>query len=131
MWCVIFVQYYRHSRMKALHSVFPDVDADFEKNGRDTKGRMSYPRPLSEPPSPSSSRGTTPAPSDVESDDEVDSEAEVTLFFSNSYMHPSSGSLENYMSKRVGTNFNHLWLTILFQLEELKKSTSHTNAVSP
>ena len=43
-------------------------------------GRLNYPRPLSEPPSPTSSRATTPAPSEGGSDDEdsIDSEAEVS-----------------------------------------------------
>ena len=65
------LQYYRQSRMKALKIVYPDM-ADEEETGG--SGRMSYPRPISEPPSPSSSRATTPAPSD----DEVDSEGEVS-----------------------------------------------------
>jgi len=62
--------YYRQSRMKALKIVYPDMVDDEEAGG---SGRMSYPRPISEPPSPSSSRATTPAPSD----DEVDSDAEL------------------------------------------------------
>lgn len=60
--------------MKALKMVYPDYDEAEETGG---SGRMSYPRPISEPPSPSSSRATTPVPSDA-SDDEVDSEAEVS-----------------------------------------------------
>lgn len=59
--------------MKALHMVYPDMPEDEMAGG----GKMNYPRPISEPPSPSSSRATTPAPSRHGSDDEVDSEAEV------------------------------------------------------
>lgn len=61
--------------MKALKMVYPDYDEAEESGG----GRsMNYPRPISEPPSPSSSRATTPAPSEQgSSEDEVDSEAEV------------------------------------------------------
>jgi glycogen(starch) synthase len=60
--------------MKALKMVYPDYEeVDYDSAG----GRMSYPRPLSEPPSPSSSRATTPAPSEQGSSDEVDSEGEV------------------------------------------------------
>jgi len=65
--------YYRQSRMKALRIVYPDMPEDEMGAG----GRMNYPRPISEPPSPSSSRATTPAPSRHGSDDEVDSDAEL------------------------------------------------------
>lgn len=59
----------------ALHAVFPEFDLEDESGG---VGRLSYPRPISEPPSPTSSRATTPLPSDEESeDDEVDEEREV------------------------------------------------------
>lgn len=53
--------YYRQARMKALQAVFPDVQED-EAAPR-LPARITYPRPISEPPSPSSSRATTPAPS--------------------------------------------------------------------
>lgn len=36
-------------------------------------GRLKYPKPISEPPSPTSSRGTTPVASVHGSDDESDS----------------------------------------------------------
>ena len=65
-------QYYRRARQTALHAVYPEM-AVSEEHG----GRMSYPRPLSEPPSPTISRSTTPAPSEIGSDDEVDEEEEV------------------------------------------------------
>ncbi|EFA05468.1 Glycogen [starch] synthase-like Protein [Tribolium castaneum] len=61
--------YYRQARMKALHSVFPDYKEEMD-NGIAT---LKYPRPISEPPSPSSSRVTTPAASLHGSDDESDS----------------------------------------------------------
>lgn len=37
---------------------------------------MKYPRPMSEPPSPTSSRASTPAPSEHGSDDEEDHSSE-------------------------------------------------------
>lgn len=70
--CVL--QYYRQARQHALHTVYPELALE-EEGGA---GRLNYPRPLSEPPSPTSSRATTPAPSEVGSDeDSIDSEAEV------------------------------------------------------
>lgn len=67
--------YYRKARQMALHSVFPEI---FEDDGNAGVGRLSYPRPISEPPSPSSSRATTPIPSDhSDADDEVDEEQEL------------------------------------------------------
>lgn len=61
----------------ALHAVFPEFDMDEDENGSGV-GRLSYPRPISEPPSPTSSRATTPIPSDQsDEDDEVDEEREV------------------------------------------------------
>ena len=69
----------------ALHCVFPEYGLD-EENGSGV-GRLSYPRPISEPPSPTSSRATTPIPSDQsdQDDDEVDEEREVIscLIFKN------------------------------------------------
>lgn len=64
--------------MKALHRVFPEYKEEMEAG----IGTLKYPRPISEPPSPSSSRITTPAASVHGSDDEsdsVDSEGEVSL----------------------------------------------------
>merc|ERR1712136_706180 len=66
--------YYRKARQLALHDVFPECDYD-EENGTRI-GKLSYPRPISEPPSPTSSRATTPIPSDDEQD-EVDDLEEV------------------------------------------------------
>lgn len=74
------LQYYRQARMRALKFVFPEM----EEEGDGVGGRFNYPRPISEPPSPSSSRVTTPAPSehgsDGEEDDEVDEEKEVSCY---------------------------------------------------
>lgn len=64
--------------MQALHKLFPDYVEEIENS----IGTLKYPRPFSEPPSPSSSHVTTPAASLHGSDDEgdsVDSEAEVRL----------------------------------------------------
>lgn len=58
--------------MKAMKIVYSDVE-DEESGGA---GRMSYPRPISEPPSPQSSRAASPVPSDADS---ADSEAEVHM----------------------------------------------------
>ncbi|CAB3379930.1 Hypothetical predicted protein [Cloeon dipterum] len=70
--------YYRQARMRALKSVYPEMEEEGEGMG----GRFNYPRPISEPPSPSSSRMTTPAPSEHGSDDEdeVDEEKEVDKY---------------------------------------------------
>jgi len=79
--CITFhlaiFQYYRKARQMALHAVFPEFDLDEDEKG---VGRLSYPRPISEPPSPTSSRATTPIPSDQsDEDDEVDEEREVNF----------------------------------------------------
>jgi len=63
--------YYRQARMKALNMVFPEIDAEEAA----PSGRFSYPRPISEPPSPTSTRGPSPEASDAEEDD-VDSDEE-------------------------------------------------------
>ena len=71
--------YYRQARIRALQAVFPEYKDDLS-NGI---GSIKYPRPFSEPSSPSSSRHTTPAASVHGSDDEndsVDEEREVKLF---------------------------------------------------
>jgi len=75
-------QYYRQARLKALSQVFPDM---FDKETETlciteaSRRRYNYPRPYSEPPSPSSSRPTTPGASLHGSDDEdIDDEREVT-----------------------------------------------------
>ena len=59
-----------------MHAVFPEFDLEEESGS--AVGRLSYPRPISEPPSPTSSRATTPIPSDQsDEDDEIDEEREV------------------------------------------------------
>lgn len=55
--------------MRALYEVFPDLKREIEGDISSIK----YPRPISEPPSPNSSRVTTPAASVHGSDDEQDS----------------------------------------------------------
>ncbi|KAI8433442.1 hypothetical protein MSG28_015478 [Choristoneura fumiferana] len=68
--------YYRQARAQALKIVYPDyVDHMDQELGK----RFNYPRPISEPPSPSHSRATTPAASVHGSDDEdeVDEEKEL------------------------------------------------------
>ena len=51
--------YYRQARVMALEKVFPD----FEDTAPPMSGvgRLSYPRPISEPPSPMSTRAPSPA----------------------------------------------------------------------
>lgn len=61
--------YYRQARMKALRTCYPDIQED-EVNPKPLS--KMYSRPISEPPSPSMSRHTTPAPSLHGSDDERD-----------------------------------------------------------
>ncbi|XP_063545628.1 glycogen [starch] synthase [Cydia strobilella] len=68
--------YYRRARAKALQTVYPDyVDQMYVELGK----KFNYPRPISEPPSPTHSRVTTPAASLHGSDDEdeVDEEKEL------------------------------------------------------
>ncbi|XP_029341216.1 glycogen [starch] synthase [Acyrthosiphon pisum] len=73
--------YYRQARLKALCQVFPDM---FDKETETlciteaSRRRYNYPRPYSEPPSPSNSRPTTPGASLHGSDDEdIDDEREL------------------------------------------------------
>lgn len=68
--------YYRQARQKALQSVYPDIPSLEEE---DKVRVFNYPRPYSEPPSPSASRHTTPAGSRHGSDDEdeIDEEKEL------------------------------------------------------
>ncbi|XP_043289129.1 glycogen [starch] synthase [Venturia canescens] len=62
--------YYRQARIKALTAVYPELAAEMGDGSYNRT--FNYPRPLSEPPSPSSSRITTPAASVHGSDDEED-----------------------------------------------------------
>ncbi|GBN38376.1 Glycogen [starch] synthase [Araneus ventricosus] len=59
--------YYRESRQMALHKTHPEF---LEDETVRNKMQMKYPRPMSEPPSPLSSRASTPAPSEHGSDEE-------------------------------------------------------------
>ncbi|KAL1117747.1 hypothetical protein AAG570_004062 [Ranatra chinensis] len=70
--------YYRLARQKALQAVFPDIPSLEEE---DRNRGFNYPRPYSEPPSPSASRHTTPMSSRHASDDEdeIDEENEVSF----------------------------------------------------
>ncbi|KAF2359539.1 Glycogen synthase, partial [Trinorchestia longiramus] len=72
----ILAGYYRQARQEALAVVYPEMKLTEALKGA---SNINYPRPISEPPSPSSSRATTPAPSLPASDEEesVDSEAEL------------------------------------------------------
>ncbi|XP_012057060.1 PREDICTED: glycogen [starch] synthase [Atta cephalotes] len=68
--------YYRQARIKALTTLYSELASEYAEGGI---GRFNYPRPISEPPSPLSSRHTTPAASVHGSDDEdeVDDEKEL------------------------------------------------------
>ncbi|XP_059621008.1 glycogen [starch] synthase [Phlebotomus argentipes] len=72
--------YYRQARVKALQTVYPDY-VDEGPEYLEHRANFSYPRPLSAPPSPSSSRRSTPAPSTHgsgdEDEDSVDDELEL------------------------------------------------------
>ncbi|KAH8243503.1 hypothetical protein KR032_007910 [Drosophila birchii] len=69
--------YYRQARVKALQAVYPDYVDELALYG--SRNNLIFSRPHSEPPSPTSSRHTTPAPSVHGSDDEdsVDEETEL------------------------------------------------------
>lgn len=74
-----FLQYYREARVNALKAVYPDY---VDESGLDyVQSNFNYPRPLSAPPSPTSSRHTTPHGSrhgsDDEDEDSVDDELEL------------------------------------------------------
>uniref|UniRef100_A0A7R8VHF3 Glycogen [starch] synthase n=1 Tax=Timema douglasi TaxID=61478 RepID=A0A7R8VHF3_TIMDO len=71
--------YYRQARMKALHTLYPEMASEDDES---SVRRFNFPRPISEPPSPSTSRPTTPGGSLHGSDDEdeVDEEKEVMSF---------------------------------------------------
>ncbi|KAE8745264.1 hypothetical protein FOCC_FOCC008056 [Frankliniella occidentalis] len=62
--------YYRQSRISALCKVYPELADTLDVSGN--VNNFNFPRPISEPPSPSSSRPTTPRGSVHGSDDEED-----------------------------------------------------------
>lgn len=66
--------FYRKARQMALHIINPSL-ADAELNL--IRLQMKYPRPVSEPPSPLSSRTSTPAPSAPGSDEEDETDDDV------------------------------------------------------
>lgn len=66
--------FYRQARAMALKSVYLDY---VDNMVSELTKQFNYPKPLSEPPSPTHSRATTPAASAHESDDEVDEEKEL------------------------------------------------------
>lgn len=65
--------YYRQARIKALEMVYPDYFDDSSTAAYSRTNSFNFPRPVSAPPSPSSSRHTTPHGSVHGSDDEQDS----------------------------------------------------------
>lgn len=69
--------FYRKARQMAVHIINPGL---IESELSLIRLQMKYPRPVSEPPSPLSSRTSTPAPSapgsDEEDDDDDESEEE-------------------------------------------------------
>uniref|UniRef100_A0ABD2W1M5 Glycogen [starch] synthase n=1 Tax=Trichogramma kaykai TaxID=54128 RepID=A0ABD2W1M5_9HYME len=68
--------YYQQARNKAMIQVFPELEMELSKG---KVKHFKYPKPISEPSSPSSSRHTTPANSLHGSDDEqeIDEKKEV------------------------------------------------------
>lgn len=74
------LQYYREARVKALQAVYPDY-VDESGVYYNMQNNLNYPRPLSAPPSPTSSKHTTPHGSrhgsDDEDEDSVDDELEL------------------------------------------------------
>lgn len=72
--------YYRQARLHALSKVYPEISYEEEMEMKGV-GRFNYPRPISEPPSPKSSRGTSPVRSvtDFGSEDEASHDSEEEL----------------------------------------------------
>jgi len=56
--------YYRQARVMALQKVYPDFEDALPPSAG--VGRLSYPRPISEPPSPVSTRAPSPVPASRE-----------------------------------------------------------------
>ena len=63
---------FRQARMKALQATFPDVQEDEEVQIRK---RFSFPKPISEPPSPTSTRPNSPSPSSQQASDDEDGQS--------------------------------------------------------
>ncbi|KAJ8681842.1 hypothetical protein QAD02_017634 [Eretmocerus hayati] len=68
--------YYQQARMKALIKVYPGLASEYQELSIKC---LNYPKPISEPSSPSSSRHTTPATSVHGSDDEDEYDEEKEL----------------------------------------------------
>ncbi|KAK3594074.1 hypothetical protein CHS0354_040842 [Potamilus streckersoni] len=71
--------YYRRARYLALERSFPDI---YKEENKYKEKKFMYPKPASQPPSPSMSRSSTPAPSDTEDngarfEDDDDDEEEL------------------------------------------------------
>ncbi len=62
---LISQQYYRKARQLALHRLHPEILTE-----EAVAAKFRYPRPMSEPPTPSTSRGASPTSSAAASDDE-------------------------------------------------------------
>lgn len=81
LYFTILSQYYREARVKALKAVYPDYVDEICNDSMQNASNYKIPRPLSAPPSPTSSRHTTPHGSrhgsDDEDDDSVDEELEL------------------------------------------------------
>lgn len=115
---LLLFQYYRKARQMALHAVFPEFDLDEDENGSGV-GRLSYPRPISEPPSPTSSRATTPIPSDQsDEDDEVDEEREVNFKL---YFYHLEFIRKILFSNGRTINELHNFFFFFFQIKQLRE----------
>jgi len=78
--------YYRHSRFQALLGLFPELKGVIAK-GRAEIDSIKYPRPISEPPSPSISRSASVRGSDEEDDDDdEDAYAELADTFETGFL---------------------------------------------
>lgn len=65
---ILFIRFFcfcRKARQEAIHKTHPE----FADHASSCKLQLKYPRPMSEPPSPSQSRTSTPAPSEPGSED--------------------------------------------------------------
>merc|ERR1719400_186772 len=79
--------YYRQARVMALQKLFPDFEDKVPSLSY--AARLSYPRPISEPPSPASTRAPSPAASrassparseaSLDSDDQLSHDSEEEL----------------------------------------------------
>ena len=92
--------YYRQARVMALEKVYPDfVDTAPPMSG---VGRLSYPRPISEPPSPVSTRAPSPAGSRDSSPARsyTDARSIHSLGSDDDLSHDSEVSIWNFVLKK-------------------------------